>query len=91
MADNKYQGWTNAATWAVGLILDNDENLYNYIRERIPQQQRFETIDFLKETIEGLLWVDERYCGHYTMITQLLNTTMALVDWGKLADHYREE
>jgi hypothetical protein len=31
----RYNGWTNYATWGVALVLDNDEGTYNYVRERI--------------------------------------------------------
>lgn len=29
MVDEKYNGWTNWDTWATGLWLDNEQNLYN--------------------------------------------------------------
>jgi hypothetical protein len=35
MTDDTYNGWTNRETWALDLVLSNDQGLYEMTRERV--------------------------------------------------------
>jgi hypothetical protein len=37
MSDERYNGWTNYATWNVALWLGNDQGLYNAYREMVAE------------------------------------------------------
>lgn len=39
MAEQRYNGWANYATWGVALVLDNDEGTYNYVKDLARQLQ----------------------------------------------------
>jgi hypothetical protein len=40
MADQKYNGWTNRATWNVALWLGNDEPLYRWAVQTVRRYQK---------------------------------------------------
>jgi hypothetical protein len=40
MADQKYNGWTNRATWNVALWLGNDEQLYRWAVQTVRRYQK---------------------------------------------------
>lgn len=52
----EYQGWTNYATWCVGLWMDNDEGSYHYARELAAEaRERAPTHD---SVLNGI-WTEE--------------------------------
>lgn len=69
MTQERYNGWTNYATWGVALVLDNDEGTYSYVRERLAElseeadddgrlpngvELRYELADWLEDYTERL-------------------------------------
>ena len=82
-----YQGYTNHATWAVSLWVDNDEGLYNERREIVRVNRvKYECAAALKSWIEDMvpdlgatLWSD------------LLNGALSDVNWDELAQTWIDE
>lgn len=87
---NTYNGWTNYATWAVKLWLDNDQliqdDMYALVREyndkeiwTLAEALENEVTDMITEDVPVSLALD------------LLNNSLANVNWREIAEAYREE
>lgn len=102
--DTTYNGWKNYATWGVALVLDNEEPLYNAVREvaseysdpeNISPQERDgiwtheEATRFqLEDYIRELV---EELCESddlSLMQRQVIQSGLAEVEWSEIAEHY---
>ena len=54
MKDETFNGYSNWETWAIGVLIDNDEDIYNEIRkQRFYKESQIE--EFIKELFpEGI-------------------------------------
>lgn len=93
---NKYNGWSNYPTWCVKLWIDNDEGLYNEVKqlaqdcydnaeaERNFTREERATLDFesiLRDYIEEL----EPVNNSSSMSDDLLDWVFGEVDWYEIA------
>jgi len=94
MADkDEYQGYTNHATWVVGLHLNNTKAWQDTGLALMATcgEDTGRCADLLKEYVERLLDV-----GHYwptdrgRFAVDLLLSSLADVDWKQLAGHLRD-
>ncbi len=80
MAD--YQGWTNRATWAVNLWLNNDDTLYTNLLDIMASNPdgNEDAANALKEYVVKNIWAFKD-----TAISELPS-----IDWVQLAEDNRE-
>lgn len=62
-----YNGWTNYATWAVKLWIDNEEPAYNYWREQALAAIRFAPED---DRVTDKIWAEEE-AARFNLAEQL--------------------
>jgi hypothetical protein len=56
---DKYNGWTNYATWGVALVMDNQNGIPQHWQERVTGLKR------IAETCKGEVWT----CAEYVKFT----------------------
>ena len=101
MTEKTYNGWSNYETWAVSLWLDNERTSYDYWREQAEQHRqkaptchqvldgiwtaaeatKFNLADQLNEVEDGVP------LSEASMYTDLLNASLAEVNWHEIAEH----
>jgi len=96
----KYNGWTNYETWLVGLWLDNEQALYEEIRDMSGrafrhvdednEEEKTSTLhnlsDEIKDYVENM--IPENLPG---FVSDLVNSALSEVNWKEIAEHTREE
>lgn len=96
MADEQgYNGWKNYETWCVSLWLDNDQGLYETVREQLADldennddndEIRRELADWLKGFVEDLA---EMTCPgvieRAAFVADLFGAALGEVDWYEIA------
>ena len=84
----RHEGFANYETWAVSLWLDNDEGLYNEVRENIGDLDLASRVDG-NEELSGWLkdWVSEMQPEVNGLWADLLGAALGEVDWDEIADH----
>jgi hypothetical protein len=81
----KYNGWVNYETWVVKLWLDNDQGLYEMVREwSIDITDTHELGDRIEEELKGFTPATGVYAD-------LLNASMSKVDWYEIAEAIHAE
>ena len=93
-----YQGWDNYATWGVALILDDNQEMLEYVQEEMRRimdgggeeaSQVTELEDVIREYVEGM--TEEAQADANEMISQLISVAMAEVNWREIAKSYIDE
>ena len=93
MDTQKYNGWTNYATWLVNLHFDNldftdgiDEGVFD---DMDADDIRCHVASCIQELVESYLEevVDINNC----FVTDVINSTINGVDWHDIADHYVDD
>jgi len=92
--DKTHNGWTNYETWLVNLWIQNDEELYNILREEVVEA---DTLFDAKELL--LAWIDNEYdlfieaagATHGGLLPDLLRGAMQAVNWYEIAKRWRAE
>lgn len=101
-----YQGWSNYATWAVALWIDNDQNAYQYWREQLDVQR--EQAPRCEQVRSGIWTVAQavqfsladQLCTAITeasplrsstLYTDLLTASIQQVNWTEIAGHWMAE
>lgn len=83
MANDKYNGWTNRATWLVQLWLDNEQGtqvaLYDIARSN--RESLANTADGIKDYIEELLPELDGFAA------DLMSVAIGEVNWSEIAEH----
>jgi len=85
---NKYQGWTNWATWNVALWLGNDEPLYRMARSQRERHGKFTAKSaeaFVRETMP--LGTPDMRSSHH----RGKHGGLGVVDWKEIAESLNEE
>lgn len=102
MSDQKYNGWTNYATWCVNLWMSNDSGSDEYWREaaeyaiRHPEPNQYATGGHLsprytlaqrmKQEFEDAMPVPDA-----SVWTDLLGAALGQVNWDEIAEHWIED
>lgn len=98
----EYNGWTNRETWATNLHIDNDEGLYetmkDYTQTAIEQHDNpQDAIYCLEDTLENWITEDlltlENLAGNQTLFSMLTDIgSLYRVNWREIATNWvREE
>lgn len=93
MDTQKYNGWTNWATWMVNLHfdgLDFTDDLESGVFENMDADDiRGHLASYIQEYVESYLEevVDTDIC----FVSDLINGTIQDVDWHDIADHYVDD
>lgn len=92
---DEYQGWTNRETWCVGLWLNNDQEIQEHARavcksdgEMLPEAAR-SLEDFVDDLLEQQ--GTNNRGGPAGFVLDLINCTLARVNWVELAQSFRED
>ena len=86
METQKYNGWTNYATWLTALHIDNEEALQD---EALSLHK--ENIYDYSKSLEN--WFDElvEFLDGFksTIVADLVRATLSDVNWYEIAEHYQ--
>lgn len=83
--NSTYQGWPNHATWCINLWLSNDYNLYHLTREIVSGA------DDPPAALCEFVAVDVLSLEEVGLATDLLNRTLADVDWDAIVQAFLED
>lgn len=92
MRDEKYNGWTNYATWRVQLEIVSDyvDNEYSDDFENVSTM----TVEEWKENIEGyvdeVVFHDGTFNNEMSLAESYASAFLQDVDWYELAQHAKE-
>lgn len=98
MKQERYNGYTNYATWLVALHINNDQSMQNHVFD-IWEMGSQNDCDWglydygqdLKEWMDELTdAVDEAIPNSY-LIVDLISSTLAEVNWRELAEHFAND
>ena len=96
MDTQKYNGWTNYATWMVNLHFDNldftDDIEEGIFDDMDKDDIRCHVASWIQELVES--YVDEVLESdnvNPVFLSDLVNTTLNDVDWHDIADHYVDD
>jgi len=81
----KYNGWTNKATWLVSTWLD-EESTYNYIRGIAEDKTAFELSEWLKKYLE-----DNTPLNEASLYNDLLAWSIELCNYEEVAESIKRE
>ena len=82
MQDNKYNGYTNYATWVVNLWINNSSWIYNYLS----QIQPCYLVDAMREYVE----INNPLNCNPSMYSDLLNAMIGEVNFYEIAETFEE-
>lgn len=95
MTDNRYNGWTNYATWCVNLWLTNDQDMTEWAEE-IAQQgidsdqidDRSDMIRMIADALESMVdeMLDATDIPTAGLLIDLLRASIGDVDWCEIAE-----
>lgn len=93
MASTEYNGWSNHATWLVALHLSNTQWIDLEVRSLLETTQSgFEAANALKNFVEeNTQYPDERTSDFGLLSQDLINSTLADVEWSEIVKHYLED
>lgn len=100
MTKNEYNGYTNYETWAVNLWLQNDQGLYNTIKEFVNDaKENSEASEYLtkeQETVYALEntikeFIEESAPEVEGVWADLLNAALSEVNWKEIAENWLSE
>jgi len=100
MADEKYNGWTNYATWNMKLWMDNEESSYRFwvAEARQVWQDAEATEGFTREqnaTYTLMKQMEQYYADENPLVTgvyaDLLGWALQKVDWYSIAEAWLED
>ena len=81
MSDNKYNGWTNYATWRVNLEILGDMDWY---------ETEHVSVDYLKELVENIVFGDEER-KQDLLKDSYANAFLSEVNYHEILQHMLEE
>jgi catabolite regulation protein CreA len=93
MDTQKYNGWTNYATWLVNLHFDNldftDEVDVGVFDDMDADGIRCHVASLIQYYVESYL--DEVVDTNNCFVQDIMNSTINHVDWHDIADHYVDD
>ena len=93
MDTQKYNGWTNYATWLVNLHFDcldfSDEIDSGVFDDMDADDIRGHVASLIQELVESYL--DEVVTIDHSFVQDIMNATINDVDWHDIADHYLDD
>ena len=93
MDTQKYNGWTNYATWMVNLHFDcldfTDDVESGVFDDMDADDIRGHVASWIQEYVE--MYLDEVVDIHNPFAQDLINSTLNDVDWHDIADHYVDD
>ena len=81
MSDNKYNGWTNYATWRVNLEILGDMDWY---------ETEHVSVDYLKELVEEIVFSDEER-KQDLLKDSYANAFLSEVNYHEILEHILDE
>ena len=95
MDTQKYNGWTNYATWLVNLHFDcldfTDEVDSGVFDDMDAHGIRCHVASWIQELVESHVEEYEIPYGRGGFVIDLINATLSDVDWHDIADHYVDD
>ena len=88
MSDNKYNGWSNYATWRINLELLNDWDFAGEVLESDDEGWRPD-VDYLKDLVEN--WVFENHTGSLGLVEDYARAFVDQVNYHEILEHILEE
>lgn len=93
MDTQKYNGWTNYATWLVSLHFDyldfTDDVESGVFDDMDADGIRCHVASWIQELVESYL--DEIVSTNNCFVLDIMNSTLNDVDWHDIADHYVDD
>ena len=93
MDTQKYNGWTNYATWMVNLHFDNldftDDIEEGIFDDMDKDDIRCHVASWIQELVESYL--DEAVDTNNCFVQDIINATINDVDWHDIADQYVDD
>ncbi len=86
MNDNKYNGWTNYATWRVKLELFDE---INFVAEDFFDGIEGITAEILEDMVEN--WVFENHTGSLGLVEDYARAFLANVNYHEIAESLKED
>ena len=87
MSDNKYEGWTNYATWRINLELLGDYDWANEVLESDDESWR-PNVDYLEDLVEN--WVFENHTGSLGLVEDYARAFVDQVNYHEILEHILE-
>ena len=85
---DRYNGWTNRATWSVALWLGNDEALYHTAwRMAVESLTRYD----LANELQDLIQAHNPLGDGADVYTDLLGHALDAVNWDEIARHWWDD
>ncbi len=88
MNDNKYNGWSNYATWRINLELLGDYNFAEDVLESDYGTWRPD-VDYLKDLVEN--WVFENHTGSLGLVEDYARAFVDQVNYHEILEHILED
>lgn len=82
----KYNGFSNRATWSFSLWLDNEQGTQELMRELCQKMNAYELMEYCKE--EMFEPESEKLDGMYQ---DLFMDLIDLIDWKEVREHFQAE
>jgi valyl-tRNA synthetase len=93
MDTQKYNGWTNYATWLVNLhfnCLDFTDDVESGVFDDMDADGiRCHVASWIQELVDSYL--DEIVTTNNSFVLDIMNSTLQDVDWHDIADHYVDD
>jgi len=86
--NNKYEGWTNYATWRINLELLEDYDWANEVLESDNESWRPD-VDYLKDLVEN--WVFENHTGSLGLVEDYARAFVDQVNYYEILEHILED
>ena len=93
MDTQKYNGWTNRATWLVNLHVDSLDFTDTVDDGTFDDMDKDSILGYVASYIQDVVesYLDEVVDTDNCFVQDLINTTINDVDWHDIADHYVDD
>lgn len=84
----EYQGWTNYETWLIANWLQNDEGLYNAIKDAIDENEDDESFSlgaFIRDYVEEITTDDN------PLKSDIISGFLSSVVYDEIAESFKED